>query len=181
MSKRKNLNDLFPIQVRVKRSQPVDCGSANVQVVFSNIENVILEHLEDNYCQNVAILGPYFSNLKILKECSKKKSCSIVTTYDKYLKSKVRMTAFEKLKPFKEDRVRTLNAGRGRNKTILHTKCIVLMDYECRPYKIITGSFNYTQNAQNNIENVTIFRDPIIAQNYLDEFNRCWSISKRFV
>ena len=181
MSKRKNLNEQFSKQVRVKRSQPINAGSANVQVVFSNIENVILEHLTDCQCQNVVILGPYFSNLKILNECSKKYSCSIVTTYDRYMKSKVRTTAFKKLKPFKEDRVRTLNAGRGRNKSIMHTKAIVLMDYERRPYKVLCGSFNYTQNAQNNIENLTVFRDPIIAQNFLDEFSRTFTISKKFI
>ena len=181
MSKRKNLNDQFSKSVRVKRSQPINSGSANVQILFSNIEKIILEHLSDYYCQNVAILGPYFSNLKILQECSKKESCSIITTYDKYMKSKVRLEAFKKLKPFKTDRVRTLNAGRGKNKTIIHTKAIILMDYEKRPYKVITGSFNYTQNAGNNIENITVFRDPIIAQNYLDEFNRVYSISKRFI
>lgn len=181
MSKRKNLNNLFPRQVRSKRSTPIDCGSANVQVVFNNIEKVILEHIKDPYCQNVAILGPYFSNLKILKECSKKESTSIITTYDKYLKSKVRMNAFNDLSPFLDARVKTLNAGRGRNKSILHTKAIILMDYESRPYKVICGSFNYTQNAANNIENLTVFRDPRIAKNYLEEFKRVWAISKQFI
>lgn len=181
MSKRKNLNDLFTKPIQSKRARPIDCGSANVQVLFNNIEKVILEHLQDNYCQNVAILGPYFSNLKILKECSKKESTSIITTYDKYLKSKVRMNAFNDLSPFLDARVKTLNAGRGRNKSIMHTKAIVLMDYEKRPYKVLCGSFNYTQNAQNNIENLTVFRDQKIAQNYLDEFKRVWDISKKFI
>ena len=55
------------------------------------------------------------------------------------------------------------------------------MDYESRPYKVICGSFNYTQNAANNIENLTVFRDPRIAQNYLEEFKRVWGIAKKFL
>jgi len=181
MSKRKNLNDRFTKPVQTKRSRPIDSGSANVQVVFSGIEAKILEHLKDPHCQHVAIMGPYFSNYKILKECSKKDSCSIITTYDKYLKSKKRMDAFNDLSPFLDARVKTLNAGRGRNKTLMHTKAIILMDYEKRPYKVITGSFNFTNNAQNNIENITIFKCPKIAKSYIEEFHRCWKISKRFL
>jgi len=181
MSKRKNLNKLFSQTIQTKRSCPVNCGSANVQVVFSNIETVILEHLSDPHCQNVAILGPYFSNQKILKECSKKEGCSIVTTKDKYMKSKVRMDAFNSLSPLLDARVKTLNAGRGRNKTLMHTKAVILLDYEKRPYKVITGSFNFTQNAQNNIENITVFRDPIISKLFYEEFERIFKVSKLFL
>ena len=44
MSKRKNLNELFPKTVQTKRARPIDSGSANVQVLFSDIEAKILEH-----------------------------------------------------------------------------------------------------------------------------------------
>lgn len=182
MTKRKNLNALFSDKDQCARRKRINCGSANIDVLFSNIECKIIEHIEDSYCAHVAVLGPYFSNQKLLKLFAKKKSCTIVTTFDKYMKSKIRMTGFKSIKePFADCRVKTLNAGRGRNKSILHTKAIILMDSEKHPYKVICGSFNYTSNASNNIENVTVLRDPSIAQHYLDEFYRVAAISKKYV
>ena len=179
-SKRKNLNELFPEPVRKKRSETVSARSG-VQVLFHNIEATILEHIADPHCQNVAIMGPYFSNLNILRACSTLAGTSIVTTYDKYLKSKVRMDAFNELVPLLDARVKTLNRGKGRNKTILHTKAIILLDYEKRPYKTIAGSWNFTQNSENNIETMTVYQNQSIAHAYMNEFERVWSVSKTFV
>tara|TARA_B100000795_G_scaffold252937_1_gene222823 strand:- start:77 stop:619 length:543 start_codon:yes stop_codon:yes gene_type:complete len=180
MAKRKNLNELFPEPVRRKRSETVAARSG-VQVLFHNIEATILEHIADPHCHNVAILGPYFSNLNILKACSTLAGTSIVTTYDKYLKSKVRMDAFNELVPLLDARVKTLNRGKGRNKTILHTKAIILLDYEKRPFKVISGSWNFTQNSENNIETMTVYQNPQISNGFWEEFNRVWSVSKKFV
>ena len=152
-----------------------------MQVLFHNIEATILEHIADPHCQNVAVLGPYFSNLNILKACSSLAGTSIVTTYDKYLKSKVRMDAFNELVPLLDARVKTLNRGKGRNKTILHTKAIILLDYEKRPYKVISGSWNFTQNSENNIETMTVYQNPCVAKGFWDEFQRVYSVSKTFV
>jgi hypothetical protein len=179
-SKRKNLNALFPEPVREKRCQRIS-ANVNVQVVFDSIEPTILEHLQDKHCCSVAIMGPYFSNHEILKACSTLDSASIITTYDKYMNSKVRMDAFNELSPLLDARVKTLNRGRGRNKSIMHTKAIILLDYEKRPFKVIAGSWNFTLNAANNIESMTVYSNPLIATSFFDEFKRVWKISKKFM
>lgn len=179
-SKRKNLNELFPDHIQKKRCERVS-ANANVQVVFDKIEETILEHLEDRHCRHAAILSPYFSSHRILKACSKLESCSLITTYDRYMKSKLRMDGFNSLSPLLDARVKTLNRGRGRNKTIVHTKAIVLLDYEKRPYKVISGSFNFTQNSENNIESMTVYNHPAIANGFWEEFQRVWTVSKKFM
>jgi len=180
MSKRKNLNNAFSASVRTKRSRGTS-AKANVHVVFDNIEATVLEHLADPHCMNVVILAPYFSNKKILKACAGFEGCSIVTNYDKSMKTKVRLDLFNNLSPLLGARVRTLNAGLGRNKTLIHTKCLVLLDYEKRPYKALAGSFNLSENAANNIEQFTVYNCPLIASAFYDEFVRVTSVSKLFM
>ena len=180
MSKRKNLNESFSPAVQAKRSCTV-ATNANIQIVFDNIEEKILEYLKDPHCKYAAIISPYLSSEPILKECSTLAGCSIITAHDRYLKSKKRLDMFNDLIPLKNARVVTINRGRGRNKTICHQKIIVLLDYEKRPYTAIAGSFNLTNAAPSNLETVTIYKNPTIARAYLDEFERVWKISKKFI
>lgn len=152
-----------------------------MQVVFDNIETTILDYLNDPHCHNVAIISPYLSSEPILKTCSTLEGCSIITAHDKYLKSKKRMDMFNDLSPLKNARVKTINRGRGRTKTICHQKTLVLLDYEQRPYTAISGSFNITNSAPSNLETVTIYKSPLLAKAYMEEFERIWSISKTFI
>lgn len=178
--KRKNLNELFSAPVRSKRSRGTS-SKANIQVIFDTIEETILEHLSDLHCKNVVIMAPYFSNKRILKACSGMEGCSIVTNYDKGMRSKVRADLFNDLSPLLNGRVRTLNAGCGRNKTLLHTKAVILLDNERRPFKVLAGSFNLSENAANNIEQFTVYNCPIVATAFYNEFKRVWGISKTFM
>jgi hypothetical protein len=53
----------------------------------------------------------------------------------------------------------------------MHNKfAILLRDGE--PYAVVTGSYNYTIKAAENCENIVYIESPLVAQNYLDEFNR---------
>jgi len=149
--------------------------------VFDGIEDTILELLDDPHCHNVAIISPYLSSEPVLKKCSALEGCSIITAYDRYLKSKKRMDLFNGLSPLKDARVKTLNRGRGRTKTICHSKIIVLLDYEKRPYTAISGSFNITNSAPSNLETVTVYKSSAIANAYMEEFERVWDISKKFI
>ena len=180
MSKRKNLNELFTQTVQTKRLCTV-AGNSNIQIIFNNIEERIIELLGDSHCKSVAIMGPYFSNRKILKKCSEMESCSIITNYEKGMKSKVRMDAFNALSPLLNARVKTLNAGRGRNKSILHSKVLILLDERKKPFKAVAGSWNFSGNACNNIEQMTVYSSPLLTEAFFEEFKRVWKISKRFI
>ena len=180
MSKRKNLNESFSPAVQAKRLCTV-ATNANIQIVFNNIEEKILELLSDPHCKSVALMGPYLSNRKILNKCSEMDSCSIITNYEKAMRSKVRMNLFNDLSPLLDGRVRTLNAGRGRTRSILHSKVLVLLDYEGRAFKAVAGSWNFSGNACNNIEQMTVYVSPQLANAFYDEFKRVWKISKKFI
>jgi phosphatidylserine/phosphatidylglycerophosphate/cardiolipin synthase-like enzyme len=66
--------------------------------------------------------------------------------------------------------VRRLSMTRG----VMHNKFIIVDDT-----KLITGSYNYTNDAENrNYENVIITDIPEIVTAYIGEFNKLWSIGK---
>ena len=67
--------------------------------------------------------------------------------------------------------------GRGRFKSLLHHKFLVGLDENREPIWVSNGSFNLTENAVTNIENVMIFDDPEIATDFFDEFKRIYAIS----
>jgi len=181
MSKRKNdLNKRFSQTIQEKRRRHTN-ANARICVVFDDIETKLLEHIGDNHCKYVAILCPYFSNQKILKALSTKDGVSIVTTYDKNLKSKVRTKSFKELSPLLEDRVRTLNCGTGKSKSIMHSKVIVLLDYEKRPYRAIGGSYNFSGGSETNIETMTVYDNAVVAKSFYDEFFRVYGISKKYL
>jgi len=45
---------------------------------------------------------------------------------------------------------------------------------------IITGSFNFTKNAERNAENIVIVRLLKVVKEYQKEFNRLWEIGEAF-
>ena len=60
------------------------------------------------------------------------------------------------------------------NKYTMHHKVIVIDDSI-----VVTGSFNFTNSADTeNDDNVIVIYNPMVAQQYLDEFNRVNSIAK---
>jgi phosphatidylserine/phosphatidylglycerophosphate/cardiolipin synthase-like enzyme len=59
------------------------------------------------------------------------------------------------------------------NPAFLHHKVIIVDEHI-----VITGSLNFTDNAdQNNNENVIIVDNPDIARLYTQEFNRDWAVA----
>ena len=59
----------------------------------------------------------------------------------------------------------------------MHNKFIILFN-DGKPYAVITGSYNYTQNARDNIENIVYIEDSAIAEEYSKEFERILKMSK---
>lgn len=52
-------------------------------------------------------------------------------------------------------------------KNLMHNKFCIIDEI-----KIINGSFNWTRNANKNIENITIIQNETISKHFLQEFNR---------
>jgi len=64
---------------------------------------------------------------------------------------------------------------KDRNRHIMHHKVIIIDDY-----RVITGSFNFSKNAdRNNDENILIIDSEEIAAEYTEEFRRIFRRAKR--
>jgi phosphatidylserine/phosphatidylglycerophosphate/cardiolipin synthase-like enzyme len=67
-----------------------------------------------------------------------------------------------------------LNVRQDGNPDVFHHK-VFIFDRSI----VVMGSFNYSNSAANdNDENLLIIHNPVIAQAYLEEFNRRWAESK---
>lgn len=85
--------------------------------------------------------------------------------------------------------VRCMGMRGERNVPRMHHKFLVLgktqvIDSELagcikwQPRCVWTGSFNFTQNAENSIENAVVIHDEKIAQAYLDEWSQVLALSE---
>ena len=57
----------------------------------------------------------------------------------------------------------------------MHHKFMVFVQDDI-PRAVLTGSYNYTEQAKNNLENVIYIEDTAIAQSYYEEYNRLKSV-----
>tara|TARA_B100001059_G_scaffold236035_1_gene284352 strand:- start:3875 stop:4408 length:534 start_codon:yes stop_codon:yes gene_type:complete len=123
----------------------------------------------------------WLSNKRILSALSKKQGVCFVCTKDKLLKRKSNRAAFKLLKPCFPDStpIRTVGAGRGRLKSLLHHKFIIGCSEDAKPLWVMNGSFNMTESAMTNIENMMLFEDEEVAQAFYEEFCRVFKISKK--
>lgn len=70
-------------------------------------------------------------------------------------------------------RVKFLGTGRGKKKTLMHSKFAVgFKENSTKPSWVCTGSFNWTKSAVRHHENMILIKDEDIAQAYYEEFLR---------
>lgn len=70
-------------------------------------------------------------------------------------------------------KVKFIGKGRGRKKTLMHSKFAVgFTSNSGKPSWICTGSFNWTKSAVRHHENMILIQDEDIAQAYYEEFLR---------
>ena len=74
--------------------------------------------------------------------------------------------------------IRTIGEGKGRFKSLMHHKFLIGLNSMREPVWCMNGSFNMTESAVTNIENIMIFDDPEIATTFFGEFKRLHRISK---
>ena len=68
--------------------------------------------------------------------------------------------------------------GDKYSKPLMHHKFLIGLSAAREPIWVMNGSFNVTESAVTNLENIMIFDDPEIASTFFDEFKRLHRISK---
>jgi phosphatidylserine/phosphatidylglycerophosphate/cardiolipin synthase-like enzyme len=164
-----------------KRQKVHQRGNRKVSILFNGrgIQNAIVRNIRRDETAYVVGCVAWLSNKKILKAMSDHlKGVTIITTSDKLTKRRKNQQAYAKLGGcFAGGVIRTVGEGRGRYKSLMHHKFLIFLNEAREPFCVMNGSFNVTESAVTNIENLMIFDDPEIAQTFFEEFKRIHSIS----
>lgn len=155
-----------------------------VSILFDNIQGELIKEIEAKDTRYVSCTAPYLSNGPVLKALSSKGGVRIISNAGPHLKSTVRKRQIMALKRWSNDGggsvVRVLGRGRGRNRTLVHTKVFIGYNVHRSPIWITTGSWNATGNAGNNIENMVIHRDRVFLDAFNSEFECLWNASEHW-
>jgi phosphatidylserine/phosphatidylglycerophosphate/cardiolipin synthase-like enzyme len=182
MSKKRSadLNQRIDDEER-KRQKVHQRGNRKVSILFNGrgIQNAIVRHIKRDDTFYIVGCVAWLSNKRILKNMSEHlKGVTIITTQDKLTKRRKNQQAYSKLRGcFAGGVIRTVGAGRGKFKSLMHHKFILGLDAERKPIWVMNGSFNITESAVTNLENLMIFDDNEIAETFFEEFKRIHRIS----
>ena len=146
--------------------------SSTPKFTATDIVECILEHVDRDDVESVVGCMAWLSNARVISALGSKSGGSKIVICDsRNGKSRKWPTALD---------VRIYSmGGRGRYKPIMHHKFIVGLNVTGDPLWVITGSFNMTQHATRNRENVIALYDPLAIQAYLSEFLSIWTESQR--
>lgn len=165
-----------------KRQKVHQRGNRKVSILFNGrgIQNAIVRNIKREDTSYIVGCVAWLSNKRILKNMADHLSgVTIITTTDKLTKRRKNQQAYAKLSGcFQGGVIRTVGEGRGRFKSLMHHKFLIGLSSAREPIWVMNGSFNVTESAVTNIENVVIFDDPEIAGTFFDEFKRVHKISK---
>lgn len=165
-----------------KRQKVHQRGKRKVSIMFNGrgIQNAIVRHIKREDTAYIVGCVAWLSNKRILKCMAEHlKGVTIITTTDKLTKRKKNQQAYAKLRGcFAGGVIRTVGAGRGRFKSLMHHKFLTGLNAAREPIWVMNGSFNVTESAVTNLENIMIFDDPEISTTFFEEFKRVHKISK---
>jgi phosphatidylserine/phosphatidylglycerophosphate/cardiolipin synthase-like enzyme len=141
------------------------------------IVKLIIKMIRSQETRSIVGCVAWLSHKDILKALTLK-PCRIVVARDRANARKHVKSMYAALTPAKMGNraIKFLGSRSGRQKYLLHHKFLVAIDSEGVARAVISGSFNFSQNALNNLENITYIRDSDVAQSYFEEFNRIWDI-----
>lgn len=179
-----DLNAKFSSAVQAERRAPHSFDNvSNLSILFDGIERHLVQLITHPRVHFCLVSAPWCSSKAILAALATKRGVGILTQPDKHSQSAVRRQAYGALAPFQPgmDRVRGLRIGRGRQQSILHQKCVVLLDSDRSPLGAATGSFNLSgaNGSSTNIENMIVVNDHRVAAELTEEWRRVYSISRR--
>lgn len=165
-----------------KRQKVHQRGKRKVSILFDGrgIQNAIVRNITREDTAYVVGCVAWLSNKRILKCMAEKlKGVTLITTADKLTKRRKNQQAYAKLRGcFAGGVIRCVGEGRGRFKSLMHHKFLCGLNLAREPIWVMNGSFNVTESAVTNIENVMIFDDPEISTTFFEEFKRIHKISK---
>ena len=61
----------------------------------------------------------------------------------------------------------------------MHHKFLIFLDKNLNPYGIWTGSYNFTNNANNSLDNGLFITDTNIINGYINEFEQIIFLSEK--
>ena len=157
-------------------------GNRKVTILFDGrgIQNAIVRHIKREDTSYVVGCVAWLSNKRVLKTMAEQiKGVTIICTKDRLTTRRKNQQAYSKLGGcFKGGVIRTMGEGRGRFKSLMHHKFLIGLSANRIPIWVMNGSFNVTESAVTNLENIMIFDDPEIAVTFFEEFKRLHGISK---
>lgn len=182
MSKRcRDLNQQINNEER-KRQKVHQRGKRKVSILFNGrgILNAIVRNIKREDTAYVVGCVAWLSNKRILSCMAENlKGVTLITTTDRLTKRRKNQQAYAKLRGcFAGGVIRTVGEGRGRFKSLMHHKFLIALNEAREPIWVMNGSFNVTESAVSNLENVMIFDDSEIATTFFEEFKRVHKISK---
>ena len=163
-----------------RRSVNVRRGPAYFKIIFQPREIVSTIHGALRNPTTTSVVGciAWLSHPLILREIARKPSALVVTNDKSNLRKPVR-ELYKKLKPLDNESsaIRLLGDRKGRFRCKMHHKFLVGIHHD-EPQWVIFGSFNFSQMACKNLENIMLIQDPEIARVYMDEWKRIWECVK---
>ena len=157
------------------RKRTFTMGKMKILFHTSAIKRAIIRMVNRKDTAYVVGCVAWLSNKDILKAMAKKRGCCIVCTKDR-INTKTKKSP---LKPaYPGGAIRIVGEGSGWHKSLMHHKFLIGLDTLGKPLWCTNGSFNMTESALTNLENLTIMEDETIAQCYFDEFKRVHAVSK---
>lgn len=166
-----------------KRQKVHQRGSRKVSILFDGrgIQNAIVRHIKREDTAYIVGCVAWLSNKRVLKNMADHLSgVSIICTKDRLTTRRNNQVAYSKLGGcFQGGVIRTMGEGRGRFKSLMHHKFLIGLSAAREPIWVMNGSFNVTESAVTNLENIMIFDDPEIAGTFFDEFKRLHRMSQQ--
>jgi len=173
MPKVVDLNKLITDKERKKASV---CGNIGIWFESNAILNALVKRILKSDTCFVMGCAAWLTNTRIIGALSTLKGVSVICTRDKVVKA---MKPKYRLLPKHDDIPTVLVLGTaGRKASLMHHKFLVGMDKDQKPIWVSTGSFNLTQSATTNLENLMIIESPEVAEVYLKEFQRLYPLAR---
>lgn len=174
MPKVVNLNKL----VSGKRG-PKTIGDSTFIFDTVEIQKYLIKRIKRSDTQYIMGCAAWFTNTKIIEAMSTLRGVSMICTRDKVARTKSSKDKYKTLKKHAGiPTIKLLGCGRGRSASLMHHKFLIGMDKDENPLWVSTGSFNLTESACTNLENLQIIENPAVASLYMEEFKRLFPIAK---
>jgi hypothetical protein len=143
------------------------------KTIFNNIQKEIIKQIEQAE-QSVLLMLAWFTDTEILEtlEGRLRKEVEVKLILSKSEWNLILADRFEKLKEFKNFEVRSTGSDSPNTGSFMHRK-LAIIDHKI----VMNGAFNWTKNAQTNLEDYTIISDETNAATCSVEFFDLWEKS----